>query len=60
VGESALLVERPHVLETPARRLAAGRVVLWIQGGREYRLESELPTDRMLELARAVSAALAT
>lgn len=56
LGNMAALIEGEHVLETPARRVAAGRVVIWVADGLEYRLESELPGDEMVAVARSVSA----
>ncbi len=55
VGEDALYVEGTHVLETPARRLAARSVLLWVEDGREYRLESDLARDELIEIAKSVS-----
>jgi hypothetical protein len=57
LGELAARIEGEHVLETPARRVASGRVVIWVADGLEYRLESELPAAEMVEIARSVSAA---
>jgi hypothetical protein len=54
LGEAAVLIEDDHVLVTPHRRLAAGAVLLWMADGWEYRLESDLPTARMLAAARSV------
>ncbi len=45
VGDEALIVEGTHVLETPHRRLAADTVLLWVDGDKEYRLESDLDRD---------------
>lgn len=56
LGELAALIEGGHVLETPARRVAAGRVLIWVADGLEYRLESDLPRAEMLEVARSISA----
>jgi hypothetical protein len=56
LGDLAALIEGTHVLETPARRVAAGRVLIWVADGLEYRLESDLPRAEMLEVARSVSA----
>jgi hypothetical protein len=56
LGELAALIDGKHVLETPARRVAAGRVLIWVADGLEYRLESELSRAQMLEVARSVSA----
>jgi hypothetical protein len=54
LGDAALSVEGDHVLATPDRRLAADTVVLWIDVGLEYRLESDLDLETMLDIARAV------
>lgn len=56
LGEQALLVDAAHVLETPTRRVAAGRVLLWIEDGLQYRLESDLSPHQMIELAQSVRA----
>lgn len=56
LGELAALIDGRHVLETPARRVAAGRVLIWVAGGLEYRLESDLSRVAMLEIARSVTA----
>jgi hypothetical protein len=56
LGDGGALIEGPHVVETPTRRLAAGRTLLWVDGDLEYRLESDLPADRMVAIARSVSA----
>jgi hypothetical protein len=56
LGEQAMVIDGGHVLETPARRVAAGRVVLWVEDGLQLRLESDLPLRRMLEVARSVRA----
>lgn len=42
-----------HVLLTPSRR-AAARVLLWVDEGVEYRLESNLDTKAMRSIARSV------
>ncbi len=57
VGDEALLVEGSHILETPHRRLAANTVLLWVDGDKEYRLESDLDRDSMIEIAQSVSPA---
>ena len=56
LGEQAMVIDGGHVLETPARRVAAGRVLLWVEDGLQYRLESDLSMRRMLEIARSVRA----
>ena len=54
LGDAAVLVEGDHVLQTPQRRVAAGRTLLWVDKGLEYRLESDLPAGRMIDIARSV------
>ena len=56
LGELAALIDGQHVLETPARRVAGGRVLIWVADGVEYRLESGLSRAAMLEVARSVTA----
>jgi hypothetical protein len=55
LGEDAAIVDGPHVLTTPQRRLAAGTVLVWIDAGFEHRLESDLDRPRMVEIARAIT-----
>jgi hypothetical protein len=54
LGEGAVSVTGDHVLATPHRRVAAGSVVLWIDEGIEFRLESDLGVDAMVSIARGV------
>jgi hypothetical protein len=54
LGEGAVSVTGSHVLATPNRRVAAGSVILWIDEGIEFRLESELSMDAMVSIARGV------
>jgi hypothetical protein len=54
LGDDAAVVEGPHILLTPDRRLAAGTVVIWVDHDLEYRLESDLAVDEMLEIARSI------
>ncbi len=54
VGEAALYVEGTHILETPGRTLAARSVLLWMQDGVEYRLESDLSRDEMIDVAKSL------
>jgi hypothetical protein len=54
LGDSALLITGSHFLVTPARRLAAGSVLLWSAGGLEYRLESDLGADALIAVARSL------
>jgi hypothetical protein len=54
VGNAALYVEGTHILETPGRTLAARSVLLWVRDGVEYRLESDLSRDEMIDVAKSV------
>ncbi len=54
LGDDAFWVEGAHVLVTPSRRVGARTVVLWTVGTLEYRLESDLELERMVEIARDV------
>lgn len=52
IGEQALLIEGNHELDTPARRVAAGRVLWWLTGSGERRLESDLDAGVLIDLAQ--------
>ncbi len=54
LGEGAVSVTGDHVLATPHRRVAAGSVVLWIDEGIEFRLESDLGVAATEAIARRV------
>jgi len=54
LGEGAVSVAGDHVLATPHRQVAAGSVVLWIDEGVEFRLESDLGIDAAVSIARRV------
>jgi RNA polymerase sigma-70 factor (ECF subfamily) len=53
LGDRALLIEGDHVLDTPGRSLAADTAVLWLDGGREFRLEGTVPGNRLVTIARS-------
>lgn len=55
LGDYAVLIDGRHVLETPSRRVATGRVLWWLADGRQFRLESELDADAMLAIAHALA-----
>jgi hypothetical protein len=55
LGDYAVLIDGAHVLDTPARRVAAGRVLWWLDDGRQWRLESELDATTMLAVGRALA-----
>ncbi len=48
LGDQALVLEGDHVLDTPGRSLAATTAVLWLDEGREFRLEAAVPADRLV------------
>jgi len=54
LGDYAVLIHGDHVLDTPARRVAAGRVLWWLDDGRQWRLESELDATTMLAVGHAL------
>lgn len=54
LGSSAVAITGPHTLRTPDRTIAAGNVVLWIQGGWELRLEADRPVDELTSIARTI------
>ena len=55
IGDTALFVGGEHILVSPFRRVAANSVLLWIDGSFEYRLESNLDKDEMIEIAASAS-----
>ncbi len=55
VGDAAVLIEGEHVLATPSRELAADRVLWWIVGDREHRLESDGTGSELIAIGRALS-----
>jgi hypothetical protein len=57
LGDYAVLIDGDHVLDTPARRVAAGRVLWWLDDGRQWRLESELDATTMLAVGHALAGA---
>jgi hypothetical protein len=54
LGDAALWLGRSHVLQTPGRAVAASHVLLWLDGGFEWRLEGDLGRDDMIAIARAL------
>jgi hypothetical protein len=55
LGDYAVLIDGAHVLDTPARRVAAGRVLWWLDDGRQWRLESEVDAATMRAVGRALA-----
>lgn len=55
IGDGAVYVDGEHVLATPSRRVAADRILWWIDDGTEYRLESDRPLDELVEIAQGLS-----
>jgi hypothetical protein len=54
IGDYAVLIDGAHVLETPSRRLAAGRVLWWFDDSAEHRLESDLAPAELQAIAQAL------
>lgn len=52
LGDGGLVVDGEHVVETPSRRVGADTVVLWQSGDIVLRLESSLPSDDLVAIAR--------
>ena len=55
LGDYAVRFDGNHALDTPWRRVAAGRVLWWLDDGRQWRLESDLDATAMLAAARALA-----
>ena len=55
LGDAALLIDEGHVLVTSGRRFGANRVLLWVDAGFEWRLESDLDRADMLTVAQRIS-----
>jgi hypothetical protein len=55
VGDDAAVIEGPHVLVTPLRRLAAGTVLIWVDGDEDLRLESDHDPAEMEDIARTIA-----
>ncbi len=55
LGDGALLVTGRHELITPSRSVVADTVVLWVDDELELRLESDLPPNDLVAIARTIS-----
>jgi hypothetical protein len=55
LGDAAVSVIGDHVLTTPRRRVAADSVVLWVDDGYEYRLETDAGRAELMATARAIT-----
>jgi hypothetical protein len=55
IGDAALLIEGDHVLSTPARTVAADRVLWWILDDVEHRLESDRDRGALLVIGRTLA-----
>lgn len=51
----AVLLDGPHVLVSPVRTVAADRLVWWIDGEVQYRLEADRSRDDLVALVGALS-----
>lgn len=52
LGDWALAVDGEHVVQTPARRVAADAVVAWTSGDLTFRLEGTAELEQLIALAR--------
>jgi hypothetical protein len=55
LGDGGYVVEGAHVFQTPFRTVAANSVVAWSDGELTFRLDSSMPTDELLEVARSIA-----
>ena len=55
IGEAAILIEGDHVLATPARTVAADRVLWWVVDDVEHRLETDRSRADLLEMGRTLA-----
>lgn len=56
LGDDAIVIDDDHILETPERVTTAGTTVVWIVDEFEMRLESDRPSEQLIEIARALEA----
>ena len=54
LGTEALIITDVHLFQTPQRRLAARRVLLWYDDDREYRFEADLTPADLIDIARSL------
>ncbi len=52
LGDAAIAISGPHWLQTPHRKILATNTILWVRGMNEFRLESNLPPDQLINVAR--------
>lgn len=55
LGEGGYVVEGAHIFQTPFRTVAANSVVAWTDGELTFRLDSTMPSDQLLEVARSIA-----
>ncbi|MDP2292072.1 MAG: hypothetical protein Q8M22_12855 [Actinomycetota bacterium] len=55
LGDSAMVIEGDHLLQTPHRIVAATTAVVWRTGAMEYRLESSREPVELIEIARQLA-----
>jgi hypothetical protein len=55
LGEGGYVVEGEHIFQTPFRIVAANSVVAWTDGELTFRLDSTMPADELLEVARSIA-----
>ena len=55
IGEAAILIDGDHVLATPARTVAADRVLWWVVDDVEHRLETDRSRADLLDMGRTLA-----
>jgi hypothetical protein len=55
IGDAAIVIEGVHVLATPARTVAADRVLWWVVDGIEHRLETDHSRAVLLDTGRTLA-----
>ena len=55
LAEGGYVVEGAHIFQTPFRTVAANSVVAWTDGDLTFRLDSTMPVDDLLAVARAIA-----
>ncbi len=55
LGDGGFVVEGMHIFQTPFRTVGAKSVVAWSDGDFTFRLDSTMPVDELLEIARSIA-----
>lgn len=55
IGDGAVFVAGEHIFRTPHRTVEAASVLVWLDGGDEMRLESDLPAEDLIAIAEEIA-----